>query len=99
MTVRWTEPAFRQWEETFEYIEADNPTAARRISARVFDAVEMLATFPFAGRVGREAGTREFAVPRSPFLIIYAIDEPNAMLRIIAVYDGRRQWTEDFPPE
>jgi len=99
MRVRWTEPAFRGWEETFAYIEADNPTAARRIAGKVLDAVEMLTRFPFAGRVGLAPDTREFAVSGSFFLIIYAVEESNSVLKIIAVYDGRRQWPEYFPPQ
>jgi toxin ParE1/3/4 len=96
MNVRWTEPALEQWEESFEHIEAENTTAAHRLEARIVEAVEMLAAHPYAGRVGRIAGMREFAVPRSPFVIAYGVDQPEGILWVFAVYDGRRRWPKDF---
>lgn len=99
MKVRWTEPAFNQWEESFRYIEAENASAARRIAEKVFEVVEMLSGHPYAGRIGRIAGTREFAVPRSPFVIIYGVDQRELVLGVFAVYDGRRRWPKSFPLE
>jgi toxin ParE1/3/4 len=97
MNVRWTESAVRQWEETFEYIENDRPAAARRIAKRIFDIIDMLAVHPFAGRVRRNKITRQFAVPRSPFVIAYEVDRPEDILWVVAVFDGRRRWPKSFP--
>ncbi|MGC2163568.1 MAG: type II toxin-antitoxin system RelE/ParE family toxin [Silvibacterium sp.] len=99
MKVLWTEPAFKQWEESFEYIEAENAAAAYRIAERIVEAIEMLAAHPYAGRVGRIAGMREFAVPRSPFIIAYQADQLAGILWVLAVYDGRRRWPKTFPRE
>lgn len=99
MKVHWTEAAFTQWEESLDYIGAENAAAAQRAEARVIDAVEMLAAHPYAGRVGRIAGTREFAVPRSAFVIAYDVDQREGILWVFAVYDGRRRWPKDFARE
>lgn len=99
MKVRWTEPALTQWEESLDYIEAENAAAAQRVEARVMDAIEMLAAHPYAGRVGRIAGMREFAVPRSAFVIAYDVDRLEGILWVFAVYDGRRRWPKAFPRE
>jgi toxin ParE1/3/4 len=99
MKVRWTKSATRQWEETFEYIEADNPTAALRIAQRVFDVIDMLAIHPYAGRVRRDKITRQFAVPRSPYVIAYELDQSEDILWVIAVFDGRRRLPKAFPRE
>ncbi len=99
MNVRWTKSATRQWEETFEYIEADNPTAALRIAQRVFDVIEMLAVHPYAGRFRKTKVTRQFAVPQSPYVIAYEVDQPEDILWVLAIYDGRRRWPKAFPRE
>lgn len=97
MKVRWTNSATRHWEESLDYIEAENPTAAQRIAESVFDVIQMLATHPYAGRVRRNKITRQFAVPRSPFIIAYEVDQPEDILWVLAVYDGRRRWPKSFP--
>jgi plasmid stabilization system protein ParE len=57
----------------------------------------MLAEHPFAGRLGRIASTRQFAVPQSPFLIVYKVDQTEGVLTIVAIFDGRRRWPKSFP--
>lgn len=99
MNVFWTEPALIQWEESLDYIEAENAAAAQRMEARVVDAIGMLADHPFAGRMGRIASTRQFAVPQSPFLIVYKVDRTQGVLTIVAVFDGRCRWPKSFPRE
>lgn len=99
MNVRWTAPALIQWKETLGYIESDNFSAAARMAERILEAVEMLAAHPYAGKTGKIAATREFAVPRSPFVIVYGVDPLNGVLSIYAVYDGRRRWPKVFPKD
>ena len=50
-------------------IAQDNPKAANRIASALLEAVERLARLPNLGRPGRVAGTRELAVPGSPYVI------------------------------
>ena len=99
MRVEWTEPALTQWEQSLDYIEAENAAAAQRIETRVVDAIEMLGVHPYAGRIGRIAGTRQFAVPQSPFLVIYEVIQSDDVLWVVAVFDGRRRWPKSFPKE
>ena len=99
MNARWTKSAIRQWEETFEYIEADNPTAARRIAESIFDVIDMLAVHPYAGRTRTTKATRQFAVPRSPYVIAYELDLSGDLLWVVAIFDGRRRWPKSFPKE
>lgn len=99
MTIRWTRSATRHWEESFQYIENENPHAARRIAQRIVDAIMMLAMHPYAGRAGKATGTREFVVPKSPFIVVYGVDQRADVLSIYAVYDGRRRWPKSFSRE
>jgi plasmid stabilization system protein ParE len=100
MKVSWTRWATNQWLESFEYLQRENPSAAAsRIGASVVETIAMLAAHPHAGQIGRIAGTREFAVPRSPFVIGYELDLRENVLRVLTVYDGRRRWPKDFARE
>ncbi|MGB7188947.1 MAG: type II toxin-antitoxin system RelE/ParE family toxin [Acidobacteriaceae bacterium] len=99
MNVFWTEPALTRREESLDYIEAENAPAAQRMEVRVVDTIRMLADHPLAGRAGRIASTRQFAVPQSPFLIVYKVDRDRDVLTIVAVFDGRRRWPKAFPRE
>lgn len=53
-------------------------------------AVERLAEQPHLGRPGRVAGTREFVVPRTPYVIPYRLQGDR--LEIVAVFHGRQKW-------
>lgn len=99
MNIFWTEPALAKWEESLDYIEAENASAAQRMELRVADTIRMLADHPFAGHVGRIVGTRQFTVPQLPFLIVYKVDRAENVLTIVAVFDGRRRWPKSFPKE
>lgn len=99
MTVRWTRWANNEWLESLEYLELENPSAAARIGEAVVGVLVMLADHPYAGHVGKIAGTREFAVPRSPFIIGYEVNRSSDILTVITVFDGRRRWPKSFPKE
>ncbi|HUY81656.1 MAG TPA: type II toxin-antitoxin system RelE/ParE family toxin [Acidobacteriaceae bacterium] len=99
MRIEWTRWAVDQWLKTFEYLESENAPAALRIAQSIFEVVNMLADHPLAGRKGMIAGTREFAVPRSPFIIAYEVNRSSDTLTIITVFDGRRRWPSAFPKD
>lgn len=99
MKVRWTRWATSEWLESFEHLERENASAASRTANSVLETIAMLAAHPHVGRMGRIAGTREFAVPRTPFVIGYQADLPNNLLRVLTVYDERRRWPKSFPRE
>ena len=40
------------------------------------------------GRAGRDEGTREWVVPRLPYIVIYEADEEGAEVIVIAVFHG-----------
>jgi toxin ParE1/3/4 len=94
MKVRWTVPAAEQLEQAYEYIASTNPAAAEEAAQHVIDITEMLGKHPGAGRSGRVAGSREFSVPDTPFIVAYAVS--NETVWILAVYHGARKWPERF---
>jgi plasmid stabilization system protein ParE len=68
----------------------DNPAAADDVVRRILRAVENLATFPELGRVGRMPGSRELVIPRTPFVVVYALGEQ--VVEIEAVIHSARRW-------
>jgi addiction module RelE/StbE family toxin len=90
MRIEWLPAAIDGLERQIDYIEMRNPTAAIRCSRRVEKAVGRLLDHPEAGRVGRIPGTRELVVTRTPFLIVYRVEQ-NAVvvLRLFHVAQDR----------
>lgn len=81
MQVRWTEAALTDLERIRSYIGHFNPSAARRMAARLIEAANSLDSFPERGRsIGR--GRRELTVVW-PYVIRYRIaDEHVVILRV-----------------
>lgn len=94
MKILWTVPAAEQLEKAYHYIAESNPGAAERITNHIVDVTEMLGKHPEAGRRGRAAGTREFAVPYTPFIVVYNVSKE--IVWILAVYHAARKWPEGF---
>ena len=62
MRVRLTVLASNDLEAIADYIAQDNPDYAAAVVLRILDALDLLGTFPDAGRLGRVDGTREAVV-------------------------------------
>ena len=90
MKVVWSRRAVGHLAALRQYIERDNPAAAREVAERVLGAVELLQEQPHMGRPGRVLGTRELVVPGTPFLIPYRVR--GERLELIAVFHGRQKW-------
>ncbi len=90
MKVVWTRPALRQLGEAREYIAIDNPEAASRQIDLIEKSVSQLAIFPMMGRTGMRAGTREFPVTGTPYILVYRIAKSS--LQILTVLHGARNW-------
>jgi toxin ParE1/3/4 len=94
MVVRWTEHAASRLNEIKEHIATDNPRAALKQVRLIFDATRQLSSFPNAGRDGRVEGTRELAVPNTPYIIPYRI--AHDAIHILSIEHGARDWPKHF---
>jgi len=86
----WTRPALRQLAEAREYIAIDNPEAALCQIDRIEKSVNQLTAFPMMGRAGMRAGTREFPVPGTPYILVYRW--AKGRVQILALLHGARNW-------
>jgi toxin ParE1/3/4 len=96
-SIRWTEPAYPDFVGIIEWLSARNPDAAARVGRRILDSVERLAEQPFLGKPGRSPDTRELAIARLPYLVVYSVT-PGAMasdpsrVDVLRVLHGAMLW-------
>ena len=90
MKVVIHESAARDLDEIVDWISQDNPPAAARVADRIRAKIERLAVLglPNIGRPGQLEGTRELV--EAPYIIVYAIDQPNQLIDILAIVHGAR---------
>ena len=69
-------------------ITAENPIAARRIGREILLTGDSLESFPYRGRLGRVAETREL-VTVYPYIIVYEVDE-SGRVHILRVWHGAK---------
>jgi len=75
--------------EIWEYIAADNPSAADRVIEEIYEAIRALVPFPQMGHQRSDLSSRPLRFhPIRNFLIAYAPDEKP--LLVLAVLHGRR---------
>ena len=90
MIAAWSLLARQDLERLRSYIAVDDRDAAMRMGERIVRAAELLEAFPYLGRAGRVANTRELVVPHTPYLLIYRLHQRN--LQILRVLHGAQRW-------
>ena len=83
--VAWAGRATRHLVSIRRYIAASNPEAAKSTAQRIKESIRAIAEHPQIGRAGRDAGTREFPVSGTPYLVVYMVRD---VVEIAAVLHG-----------
>lgn len=92
--ISWTELAISHLRAAYDYVAADNPTAAEEVLRRIFSAAEFLVQHPNLGRMGRVEGPRELVITGTPFVVPYRTR--GGGVEILAVLRGARKWPADL---
>ena len=87
--LAWETDAAAQLEDILGYIADRNIAAADRLERVITNSVDHLIAFPFIGRPGRIAGTRELIVHPN-YIIIYQVSEN--LVDIIRVLHAHQQY-------
>jgi addiction module RelE/StbE family toxin len=91
MQVRWSIPAAEDLEHICEWIERDNPEAARRVAGTIYDECARLKDFPNLGRASRRMpGRRELILAPLPYIVVYQV-KPDAV-EISRIFHGAQDW-------
>jgi toxin ParE1/3/4 len=94
MRLRFTADALAHLQNIYDFLVDRNEAAARRIASDIRAAASRLTDFPHLGRPGDAAGTHEWVVRGTPYLIVYEVDESNAEIRVLAVFHGAQDWRQ-----
>lgn len=93
--IEWTERAAIQLDQVHDYIALTNSAqVADEVRMQIIQALQQLEFFPMSGRAGRISGTREFVIPKMPFIAGYAVQKTRIL--ILAIYHGAQRWPESF---
>ncbi len=86
MQIRWSPEAESDLAGIAAYIGAENERASRRVVQAILKATRALTHFPYIGRPGRVAGTRELVFSPLPYLAVYRMK--GASVEIVRLFHG-----------
>jgi toxin ParE1/3/4 len=88
MQVRWSPRASAQLDAIFDYVAADNESAAVRQVRLILAATRQIGQFPECGRPSNARYARELAVPGTPYVILYTLHKD--LVKLISIKHGAR---------
>lgn len=88
--ILWTRRALQDIEDIHRYIAQTNPESARTVISAIRNATQPLSYHLFIGRPGRREGTRELVVLKTPFIVVYKVQEN--VVQIIRVLHGAQKY-------
>ncbi len=94
MHARLTADAEADLDAIKDYLAPRSPQGLERILSAIFTTIGQLESFPFLGHDGRVPSTREIAVPRTPFIIVYSLNDA-AFIDIDRIFHARRKYPPD----
>jgi len=89
MRLRWTPEAAENLESIHTYLCEHYPSFAAPTVRILYEAVRSLRTFPERGRIGEIDETREFVLPRLPYIIVYRISADA--VEVLHIYHGAQE--------
>ena len=82
--IKWLRRAEKNLVSIHAYINLENTDAAKATIDKIRIGINKLKEYPFMGRVGRVAGTRELVIGGTPYIVIYQVKEDTiVVLRIL----------------
>jgi toxin ParE1/3/4 len=88
----WQQRARAQILELFSYISHDSIAAAEAQVDAIESTLQLLEKFPYMGKQGRIAGTRELVISETPYIVAYTVLEDE--VQILAVTHGAQRWPQ-----
>jgi toxin ParE1/3/4 len=98
--VRWSCHALDDLKDILRYVAQQDIAVAQGIIDRIEETGDALGAFA-TGHRGRVSRTYEKRVGRTPYIMAYELDpdDPAALVRIMRVIHGARDWMDEEWPE
>jgi toxin ParE1/3/4 len=91
--IVWLRQAETTLDAILDHVERDSPSGGLAMALAIRQGADvLLSDHPKAGRVGRQPGTRELVIPRTPVIVIYRVRRKPARVEIIRVLHGAQKW-------
>ena len=90
MKLTWSEFALDEYDAQLFYLASGDEEAAVKTQALLESVLNHLLLFPGIGRAGRCPGTLEFAVKKTPLLIVYEVQ--GNILTILRILHTSRDY-------
>lgn len=95
--IRWTEESHRWLRDIFDYIAAENPAAAEKVVAGIYEKAQLLRDFPEAGyRYRREDEGEIRILLYGHYRTAYLVRSPSTV-DILGVFHGALDIDSYFP--
>ena len=95
MRLRLLSRATRDMRDIFEFIEQDNPEAAKDVARRLIASLQLVAQNPSMGRPSKTKNSREWSIPGLPYMVPYRV-RGNA-IEVLRIYHTSRNRPEKRP--
>jgi len=93
MTLLWSPESIHDLIALRAHIAEHDPAAAKRVALHILYCVEyLLSENPKLGAPGRVPGTREFVIPKTPYIVPYRMR--GSRIEIARVYHSARRWPD-----
>lgn len=86
--IRWTEESYRWLYNIYDYIAIDNPTAALKVVADIYEKANTLKNFPEIGYIYRTDHEGEIRILLYGHYRIAYLVKPEKIIDIIGVFHG-----------
>lgn len=90
--LEWNVSAIDDRDDIMQYIAQDNYKAAIKIDDSILAHAQGLKSMSERGRIGREPGTRELIINKTPYIAVYLIKEERKVIEIVRVLHGAQMW-------
>ncbi|MBF3497974.1 type II toxin-antitoxin system RelE/ParE family toxin [Burkholderia pseudomallei] len=91
MIIEWRALAQEDRNALFDFIAADNPTAALELDDRIGRLTDALVEHPELYRAGRVRGTREMVLTPS-YLLVYRVRKKAGVVEIVRILGARQRY-------
>lgn len=92
MRVRYTSTALAEAAEIASFISRDDPSAAKRLLAAIWESVSLISQFPEIAPVVHPDGVRAKMVARYRYRIFYTVRENEVIIRNVRSTSRRPPW-------